>query len=111
MKKAGGPTAAQNSTKLLDDLVSDQSKTWAMNQYISGSISNVYEQKDNSGKLTILTGSYQYKGFMGTQKNNVRMTFENGLPKCIYFSDYPNNCKTPKSSIVEAFAKGFYNLN
>ncbi|RMB63539.1 hypothetical protein EAX61_03230 [Dokdonia sinensis] len=110
MKKAGGPTATQNKKKLLDDLIKDQSRTWAMNRYVPGSISSIFERKDTTGKIVVMGGSYQYKGFLGTQKNNVRVTFKNGIPECIYFSDYPNNCKTPNSGIVSAFASGKYTV-
>lgn len=110
MKKAGGPTIPQNKKKLLDDLIKDQSKTWAMNRYVPGSISNIFERKDTTGKVVVMGGSYQYKGFLGTQRNNVRVTFKNGIPSCIYFSDYPNNCKTPNSGIVSAFASGKYTV-
>lgn len=108
MKNTGGPTTPQNLNKLLDDLVRDQSKTWAMNRYVPNSMAGIHKRKDPTGKLVALSASYTYKGLLGTQKNNVRITFKNGLPDCIYFSDYPNNCKSPNSSIVAAFAKGDY---
>ncbi|SNR47502.1 hypothetical protein SAMN04488009_2034 [Maribacter sedimenticola] len=109
MKKSGGPTGNQNFNKLIDDLVYDQSKTWAFNKYTAGSISNVQASlKDSEGRPKELSAYYNFSGFSGNSKGSVRITFEKGLPKCIYFYDYPQNCKTPNSSILAAFAEGKY---
>ncbi len=112
MKKSGGPTGLQDFNKLIDDLVANQSKTWSFNRYISRSISNIIVQsKDNQGRPTELKANYSFSGFSSNSKGQVRITFTNGLPKCIYFSDFPNNCKTPSSSIVASFARGKYKRN
>lgn len=109
MKKSGGPTGDQNFNKLIDDLVNDQSKTWAFNRYTAGSISNVQSSvRDSEGRPRELSANYSFSGFSGNSRGSVRITFENGLPKCIYFYDYPQNCKTPNSSILAAFASGKY---
>jgi hypothetical protein len=55
-----------------------------------------------------LQANYSYKGFGGNSKAWVVITFTNGLPDCIYFSDFPKNCKTPSSSIVASYAQGNY---
>lgn len=109
MKKSGGPTGNQNFNKLIDDLVYDQSKTWAFNRYTAGSISNVQSSvRDSEGRPRELSANYSFSGFSGNSRGSVRITFENGLPKCIYFYDYPQNCKTPNSGILAAFAAGKY---
>ncbi|MEM1338373.1 MAG: hypothetical protein AAGF96_11505 [Bacteroidota bacterium] len=108
MKKSGGPSGPQNFNKLIDDLVIDQSRTWGFNRYLPGSISNVKESRDNNGRANALTANYKYKGFTGVSPGSVRITFTNGLPKCIYFFDFPNNCKSPNSSILASYAKGDY---
>ncbi|WP_299337165.1 hypothetical protein [uncultured Psychroserpens sp.] len=111
MKTSGGPTGLHNYNKLINDLVSDQSKTWSFNRYISGSISNLtIHSKDSQGRPKDLKANYNYKGFGNSAKGWVRVTFKNGLPDCMYFFDFPNNCKTPNSSILASYAKGDYAL-
>lgn len=110
VKEIGGPSGNQNYRKLLNDLVANQSKTWAMNKFVTNSISDVRVlSKDTQGRPLSLTASYLYKSFFGDSTGSVRITFENGLPKCIYFFDFPKNCKTPNSSIVASYATGRYN--
>ncbi|MEM9000249.1 MAG: hypothetical protein AAGB24_08280 [Bacteroidota bacterium] len=109
MKASGGPTGAQNLNKLVDDLVTDQAKTWAFNRYLRGSISGVtVRSKDGKGRPTVLKANYNYQGFGGRSAGWVQISFANGLPKCMYFFDFPQNCKTPNSSIVAAYAQGNY---
>lgn len=108
MKKSGGPSGEQNFDKLVEDLLADQAKTWAFNRYISGSVSNLKKYADSKGTPGELIANYQYKGFSGSSKGSVRITFENGLPNCIYFFDFPNNCKSPNSGILASYAEGKY---
>ncbi|TKD58969.1 hypothetical protein [Flavobacterium sp. ASW18X] len=108
MKKNGGPIGEQNLTKLLDDLIIDQARTWMMNRYIAGSVSKLVQyQKDGQGRPISVRADYSFKGF-GNGKGWVQVNFENGLPKCIYFYDFPENCKTPSGSIVASYAAGNY---
>ena len=111
MKKTGGPSGPQNTKKLINDLVADQAKTWSFNRYVPGSITNVVARKSTQGGLKELNASYTYKGFGNNSRGSARITFKNGLPECIYFFDFPNNCKKPNSSIVAKFASGGYGLN
>lgn len=109
MKASGGPTGSQNLAKLVDDLVIDQSKTWGFNRYVPGSVKGVtMYAKDGQGRPKDLKANYVYKGFGGNSQGWVRVTFKNGLPDCIYFFDFPANCKTPNSSIVASYAQGKY---
>jgi hypothetical protein len=109
MKESGGPTGSQDFTRLIDDLVADQGKTWMFNQYIKGSISNVtILTQDNQGRPSRIKANYLYSGFSGKSKGWVKVTFNNGLPNGIYFFDFPNNRKKPGSSIVASYAQGKY---
>jgi len=110
MKKSGGPKGLQDFNKLIDDLVSDQAKTWMFNRYNRGSISAAtILSKDEDGKPTIIKANYLFSAFSGNSKGWVKIVFKNGLPSCIYFWDFPSNCKTPSSSIVASYAQGKYN--
>ena len=108
MKESGGPSGPQRFNALVDDLVKDQARTWGFNRYIPGSISNVKKYLDTQGRAKELVANYGYKGFGGTSTGSVRITFTNGLPKCLYFFDFPNNCKSPNSSILASYARGDY---
>ncbi|WP_190809378.1 hypothetical protein [Flagellimonas sp. S3867] len=109
MKKSGGPVGAQNLSKLTNDLIANHAQTWAFNRYVPGSIAGLtVHSTDDQGRPRELQANYNYKGFSGSSAGWVRISFTNGLPKCIYFFDFPNNCKTPNSSIVASFAQGEY---
>lgn len=109
MKKDGGPTGPQDFKRLLDELVADQARTWAFNRYEKGSISGVRVQgNDNQGRPTAIQADYKFSGFMGNSQGWARVIFKNGLPDCIVFYDFPDNCKTPNSSIVASYANGDY---
>lgn len=109
MKNSGGPSGNQNLSKLIDDLVINQSRTWAFNRYMPGSISEVsVVSQDNQDRPAVVKANYTYSGFNGRSNGWVKITFKNGLPDCIYFFDFPNNCKDPSSSIVASYAQGHY---
>jgi len=109
MKTTGGPTGVQNLNKLFDDLVANLAKTWAMNKYVPNSISGISMlQKDNQGRPLVAKANYTYQFFGNKGEGWVQVSFEKGLPNCLYFHDMPNNCKTPNSSIVASYAQGNY---
>ncbi len=109
MKKAGGPSGVQNLDKLFDDLVANHAKTWAMNKYVPRSISRLAVlKKDSKGRPLLVKANYTYQFFGKSGEGWVQINFENGLPKCLYFHDFPRNCKTPASGVVAAYAQGSY---
>ena len=109
MKKSGGPAGPQNFTRLIDDLVTDQARTWAFNRYKRGSISNVSViSSDDQGRPVALKADYRYTGFGGDSVGWVKISFSNGLPNGIYFFDFPNNRKSPSSTIVASYAQSEY---
>lgn len=109
IKILGGPAGDQNYPKLLNDILVNQSKTWAMNRYVPNSISNVREFKSSDKTQTVsLRANYNFSGLMGKQKGSVTVKFKDGLPECIYFSDFPNNCKKPNGALVAKYGLGQY---
>ncbi|MEO0901526.1 MAG: hypothetical protein AAFY00_05720, partial [Bacteroidota bacterium] len=109
IKILGGPAGDQNYPKLLNDILVNQSKTWAMNRYVPNSISNVREFKSSDKTQTVsLRANYNFSGLMGKQKGSVTVKFKDGLPDCIYFSDFPNNCKKPNGALVAKYGLGQY---
>ena len=96
----------QNFTKLLEDLVLDQSRTWVMNRFVSGSVSHVVvSSRDAEGRPAKVTGSYLYNG---QSRGSVTIGFSGGLPECMYFFDFPSTCRTPNRRVVAAYATGAY---
>ena len=96
----------QNLPKLLADLVLEQSRTWVMNRFVSGSVSNVVvSSRDSDGRPSKVTGSYLYNG---QSRGSVTISFSDGLPECMYFFDFPTTCRTPNRRVVEAYANGAY---
>ena len=109
IKILGGPAGDQDYSKLLNDILGNQSKTWAMNRYVPNSISNVREYKSSDKTQTVsLTANYNFSGLMGKQTGSVTVKFKDGLPDCIYFSDYPNNCKKPNGALIANYGLGQY---
>jgi hypothetical protein len=106
---SGSQFEDQNYTKLIEDLVYDQSKSWIMNRYLRGSISNVsVSSRDARGRPVKVTAQYLYNGFSGRSRGSVTLTFDEGWPKCLYFFDNPAACRTPDRTIVAAYADGTY---
>ena len=100
----------QNFKKLADDLIYAQSKKWAMNRYLRGSVSNVIiSSRDDQGRPSEIKATYRYQGFSGQSSGSVRITFnDDGLPKCLYFFDFPYTCRTADRRTVAEYAKGDY---
>ena len=98
-----------NYSRLMEDLVAQQSTTWKMNRYSRGSISglNVLD-KDGQSRPTKIKASYSYQGFFGMSQGTVILTFKDGLPDCLYFHDFPNSCRTPDRQIIAEFMQGKY---
>jgi hypothetical protein len=102
----GAPSKDQNYTRLVEDLILDQSKTWFMNRYVSGSTSNVaVSSRDAEGRPAKLVGRYL---FNGRSQGSVTIEFSEGLPQCMYFFDLPTTCRTPNRRIVAAYSSGGY---
>jgi len=107
--KATISSTNQNFPKLAEDLVFEHSKSWAMNRYQRGSISNASITKsDSQNQPTEMRANYIYQGWSGKSNGSVRITFVDGLPECLYFHDFPNTCRTADRRIVSQFAGGSY---
>jgi hypothetical protein len=98
-----------NYSRVLDDLVADNARGWMMNRYQSGSITGVnVASRDAQGRPIKVTGQYSFTGMQGTQRAAVTVTFKNGSPDCMYFSDFPDTCRLPSQRVVSAYEKNTY---
>ncbi|WP_163379656.1 hypothetical protein [Cyclobacterium sp. SYSU L10401] len=99
----------QNFKILIEDLILENSKSWAVNKFIRNSVENVsITARDSQNRPSNMSASYQFEGFFGRQQYTVKISFRDGVPDCLYFQDYPNTCRTADRRIVAAFRKGKY---
>jgi hypothetical protein len=98
-------------SKLLDDLIAENSKGWAVNRYIRGSVSNVSANRQGSGvKPNRIQADYRISNMFVKKryKGNVVLTFNDSIPECLYFSDAPKTCRHPSRKIINKYEKGHY---
>lgn len=94
--------------RLLDDLVAANARGWMMNRYQPGSISDPIVSRDPLGRPVRVMAQYSYSGMQGSQRGRVTVSFKDGSPDCLYFSDAPDTCRLPASGIVSAYEKNAY---
>lgn len=95
--------------RLLEDMVEEESASWAVNRFVSGSVGGVsVDSRDAAGRPKEVSARYRFQGFSGPQSGTVTLNFEDGRPKCLYFSDQPSICRTPAHSITSAYIEGKY---
>jgi hypothetical protein len=94
---------------LLDDLVSEQSKGWMFNRFLTNTISNVrVSLRDAEGQPLLLSANYAYTGSRGRAEGKVDLHFADGAPQCLVFSDVPDACRAVSHRIAAAYEDGKY---
>jgi hypothetical protein len=104
----GGPVREADFTRLLDDLVAGNARGWMMNRYQPGSITDPIVSHDPEGRPVRVMAGYSYTGMQGTQRGRVTVSFKDGSPECLYFSDAPDTCRLPAAGVVSAYEKNAY---
>ncbi len=79
----------QNYTRLVDDLITEESSAWMMNRYSPGSVDVRAVRRDNSGEPAEIDAHYRFMMMGQPEMGEVRVTFDDGAPQCLYFSDAP----------------------
>lgn len=106
---AGLPFRDQNYARLVDDLVAEQAVTWVMNRYQPGSVSAVsVDARDEAGRPARLRAGYSLQGLNGAARGTVTVTFNDGLPTCLFFADAPGTCRTADRRIAARYGSGGY---
>ena len=105
---ADGPAKDADYTRLVNDLVAANARGWLMNRYQPGSVSDPIVQRDPLGHPVRITAQYSYAGMQGTQRGRVIVSFKDGSPDCLYFSDSPDTCRLPAAGVVSAYEKNAY---
>jgi hypothetical protein len=103
-----GPPKDADYTRLLDDLVTDNARGWMMNRYQPGSISDPIVSHDPRGFPVRIMARYSYSGSQGRQSGRVTVSFKDGTPDCLYFSDAPDTCRAASQRVISAFEKNAY---
>ena len=95
----------QNYRGLVDDLITEESKSWAMNHYLGGSVVVTAVNHNGDGSPKEIDAKYT----LGDRTSGkVRITFGEDEPPCLYFSDQPTNCRIPNPRLVSAFRRNKY---
>ena len=102
------PIKSANFARLLDDLVADNARGWMMNRYQPGSITDPIVSRDPLGRPVRIMAQYSYTGMQGTLRGRVTVSFKDGAPDCLYFSDAPDTCRLPAAGVVSAYEKNAY---
>ena len=104
----GEPARDTDFARLLDDLVAANARGWMMNRYQPGSISDPIVSRDPLGHPVRVMAQYSFAGMQGTQRGRVTLSFKDGSPDCLYFSDAPDTCRLPAAGVVSAYEKNAY---
>jgi hypothetical protein len=86
-----GVLADSDYNRLLEDLIVDQARTWAMNRYVPGSTSRVMVAHDPTGVASKIMAKYLFSSPLssGRTQGSVTVSFTDGMPKCIFFPTLP----------------------
>jgi len=109
-KKSPGATFKDsNYTRLVDDLIAENSQGWMLNRYVRGSASGVtVSSRDTLGRPAKIVGNYLFDGSKGRSRGSVTVQFSDGLPQCVFFFDFPTTCRTPSRRIITTYENGRY---
>jgi hypothetical protein len=107
---SAGALADSDFKRLLEDLIADQARTWMANRYLPGSTSQMIVAHDPTGRPSMIRAKYLFTSPLtsGRTQGSVNVSFTDGMPACIYFSDAPSTCQTPDRRLVSKFAAGGY---
>lgn len=106
---AGEPYRDSNYARLLDDLVAANAASWGFNRYVPGSIVGAtVVQRDAGSRPAVLRASYRFQGLAGSQLGTVTLELQEGRPRCLYFKDAPQQCRTPSAGVAERYVAGGY---
>ena len=105
-----GVLADSDYSRLVEDLVADQAKAWSFNRYVPGSTSLGIVAHDPRGQPSQIRAKYFFTSLTkpARTQGSVIVSFTDGMPACIYFSDAPSTCQTPNRRIVAKYSSGGY---
>lgn len=100
-----------NYEALLEDLIKAAAPSWQVNKYVLKSIANIMvKSRDEQGRPTAITANYSFDGLPGRQLGSMTLSFFEGYPECLFFSDKPSSCRTPDKGVTARYVHGSYSL-
>lgn len=103
------PFRESDYTWLSDELIATQSKEWALNRYVMNSAFDVtVESRDGEGRPRLIRGSYRFDGLNGRTTGAFTLTFGDGVPECLHYSDAPATCRTVSRQLAYQYLNGRY---
>jgi hypothetical protein len=105
----GIPFKDQNYTRLIGDLVADDATKWgAFAKLVPGSVTgSSVVSRDDAGRPAKVTARYSWVS-LGRTTGTVTLTFNEGTPECLYYSETPTVCHRPNHKIVASYIEGGY---
>lgn len=86
--------AAQGYDRILDKIVSEDSQTWMVNQYIPGSMRNAtIVSQSSDGTEIAVRGFYNYTYGKNNLEGWVEARFDGSRLNCIRYHDRPDDCR------------------
>ena len=55
-----------------------------------------------------MVARYGYSDSQAAQRRRVTLTFKDGSPDCLYFSDAPHTCREPATRVISAYERNAY---
>jgi hypothetical protein len=104
---AAKPYLEPDMARLMEALVSVNARGWAFNRYLGGSTRGVrVTERDEAGRPLKVSAEYEFSGFSGRAAGSLTVEFADGLPLCLYFHDFPGNCRAPDPGVVAELEAG-----
>jgi hypothetical protein len=107
---SAGELAQSDFNRLVEDLMADQARAWRLNRYVPGSTSLGIVAHDPRGQPSQIRAKYLYTSPLqsGRTQGSLIVSFTDGMPACLYFSDAPTICQEPDRRIVTRYSHGGY---
>jgi hypothetical protein len=100
----------QDYRKLIEDLVLDDTKRrGAFARFIDGSVTTAsVGERDQLGRPMRVFAPYIWEGMIGRTAGQVTLTFSDGQPECLTYSETPSVCHSPNRRIIARYLEGGY---
>ena len=100
----------QDYRKLIEDLILDDTKRWgSLARFVDGSVTVAsVEETDKRGRPLRVVAPYQWDGMLGRTTGRASLTFTDGQPECLTYSETPHVCHTPNRRITARYLEGGY---
>lgn len=94
---------------LLEELIKGEVAYWQVNKYVLKSVASPQVvSRDELRRPLELKANYRYEALSGVQTGSIRLTFADGYPECLYFSDQPQTCRSPDKKAVSKYVHGMF---